>query len=167
HQRLKRAWTLIAERAQQSDDGVPGDVAFGRARADDVAADRAFNVVGGRRPVPLALVVALRDRLEDPGVEQPGGTGGAGPRKALVHGRDDARGHGFAFFHQRFDPVAEPRDVEPFGAAGGGWTPEVEVEDGRDLLRRRRRDERAAGFDAVVTDDLVQDVGREARNDLR
>ncbi len=164
HQRVECAWTLVTKRHEQAHDGVPG---MRGTRANQVAADLALGIVGRLRTIPLALLVARKSRFEDTGVEHAHVARQRGDRQTLVHLRDHARGDRVALFHQRFEPRAEPRGVELLGAAGGGRAPQIEIEDGGDLLRRCGCDERAAGVDAVVTDHLMQNVRREPRDDVR
>jgi hypothetical protein len=46
-------------------------------------------------------------------------------------------------------------------------TPQIEVEQGKELRRRRRRDELAARIESAVPDELMQRLRREVGNDAR
>ena len=87
--------------------------------------------------------------------------------QVLVDGGDDPRRHGIAGIHQQFEPFAEALLVEPCVAPRRRGAPQIEVEEGRHLLRGRRGDELSAGVEAAVANELMQGFGRNVRHDPR
>src|SRR5262249_57928344 len=94
-------------------------------------------------------------------------TGEAGDHQVLVEGGDGACCHGLSGVHQHFEPLAEAIDIEPFVASRLRGAPQIEVEQGRELRGRRRRDELAARIEAAVLNELMQRLRREVRYHLR
>ena len=79
---------------------------------------------------------------------------------------DGPRRHVGALLHQHLDPHAEPIRVELLVEARVRAPPQIEIEDARDLRRRRQGDELAAVLEPAALDDAVQQLGRQPRHDL-
>ena len=84
-----------------------------------------------------------------------------------VHVRETRGGDRRVDTDERLEPFAEARSIETFFCAGTVGLPEIEIEDGRELLGRRQRQQRAALLKSTVRDDGVQDLGRQARHGTR
>jgi hypothetical protein len=153
----------VGQGDQHVHDGVPGI----RAAGDEAT------------PSEFATKTAVR--LDDRGDLLAVGGDVAGERRDVVHpyvlretGRDEIgvepgdgpRRHVEALLHQHLDPHAEPIGVELLVEAGGRAPPQVEIEDARDLRRRRQRDELAAVLEPAALDHAVQQLGRQPWHDL-
>ena len=163
HHPRERGGVRGIELGQHVDDGVPGV----RATRDDPAAGdlageaavrldhrRDLRAVGGDVAVQGGDVEDA-DVLRETGRDEIGVEPGDGPRR-----------HVGALLHQHLDPHAEPIGVELLVEAGVRAPPQVEIEDARDLRRRRQRDELAAVLEPAALDDAVQQLGRQPRHDL-
>jgi hypothetical protein len=111
------------------------------------------------------LVIALGDWFEDARVEHAHVAGQSGDHELLVEAGDRSCRDRIAGVHQHFDPFAEAIDVEQLVASRPRVTPEVEVEHGGELGRRRRRDELAARLEPAVSNQLVHGLRRKVRDD--
>ena len=148
---------------QHVDDGVPGIRATrDEATAGDLAGEAAVRLDhrGDLRAVAGDVAGERRD------VEHPHVLREAGRDEIGVEPGDGPRRHVGALLHQHLDPHAEPIGVELLVEAGGRAPPQVEIEDARDLRRRRQRDDLAAVLEPAALDDAVQQLGRQPRHDL-
>ena len=163
HQRVEGVGTIGGKRNEQPHDRVPR---MRRSRAYDVATDFTLGASGRRHIEALEIVIAGCGRREDSRVEDTHVTREAGDRQALVHGGDHTYGDGFTRVHQRFEPCAEVPLVELIITARRR-APEVEVEDGRQLLGRRCCDEGATGVEPVISNQMMKDLGTQTSDDVR
>ena len=84
----------------------------------------------------------------------------------VVHLRECLRRHIGAGFHQHFEPHTETIGIELFVPAWLGRSPQVEVENTRQLAWCRQRDELAAILESTVLNHTVKDLGRQSRDDV-
>ena len=152
HDALKAVVMVGIEGRQHGDDRVPG---VGARRDDQIAADLAAEPVGGHgwrdcRGIEDARVVGERSR-----------------HQIDVHARHDLGSGAGTGFHQRFDPHAESIGVELFVEARLIRPPHVEIEDARQLLRRRQREELAAILEAAALNHAVKHLRGQSRHDER
>ena len=85
----------------------------------------------------------------------------------LVEGGDGACGYRVSGVDQHFEPVAEAIDIELVVASRLRVAPQIEVEQGRELRGRGRRDQLSARLEAAVLNELMQRLRREVRDDPR
>ena len=164
HHRVKIVDVFALERDEQCDDGVPG---VGAPRPYQVAAHFTLRQVGARLTVHLLvsiddLVVALLCRFECAGIKDTQVTGEAEDHDVFVERGNRARGHRLSGVDQHFNPFAEAADIELFVAPGLRVTPQIQVEQRRELRGCGRRDELAAGMEPLVLNELVQSRARDA-----
>ena len=80
---------------------------------------------------------------------------------------DGPCGHQVSGVHQHVEPFAEAIDIKLFVASRLRVAPQIEVEQGGELRRRRTRDELAARIESAVLNELMQRLRREVRDDPR
>ena len=129
---------------------------------EDVAADLESGPVGGVQPVVRRLVVRRFGRLQHAGIEHADELRQSGHHERAVESRNQAGRGGGIVRDEGLEPLAEPIRVEVLVASGLRGAPEVHLEHGGQLLGRGRLDEGDASFEAGVSNQPLEDVGRQA-----
>jgi len=165
HHAMEYRGVVLLERHQHFDDGVPRLRASGD---DQISAN--FDVSAA------ALAAGVHDGVgasrfpngrEHPRIPDRDARRQAGHDKRYFLLRQAIRGHCGIDIHQDLEPLEESGGVELLDRAAARRFPQVQVEDGRQLLRRCERDELAAVVQPVVPDDGVQNLGPEQRHRAR
>jgi hypothetical protein len=147
----------------------------GALRPHQIAAHLALEHVTDRLAVHhLAaihrLVIARFCRFERAGIEYTQVAGEADDHQVRVESGDGARCHRVASVHQHVEPFAEAIDVELFVASRASRlrvTPQIEIEQGGELRGRGQSDELAARGESAVSNELMQRLRRQVRDDPR
>ena len=151
------------ERQQNRNNRVPRVGAPGH---EQVPADVArHSVVEGATRGNL-LAVQGRVRCDRRAVEDERVLREAGDYEIDVHLRHLLRCHGRTRLQEHFQPHAEATGVEPLVGARHGRSPQVEIEDARQLLGCRQRHELRAVLEPDALNDAMQQLGLKARNRL-
>ena len=162
HHGVKPVVMVGVEREEKRDNRVPG---VSRDSTHEIAAHFTLGTsVRGHVDVRWFTIERQGDRRR---VEHAHVAGKPGNDEVLVHGCDGLRGHGAARVHQQFQPFAEALRVETLVVAWLSASPQIEIEDTRQLRWCRRGDDLCTDIESAVHDELMQRLWREVRHDSR
>ena len=154
------------ERDEERDDRIPR---IGSPRPHQIAAHFTLEHVTARLAVHQVvsldrLIVCLRDGFERTRVEHTQVAAQAKDHQPLIQCGHGACGDRISGVNQHLEPFTEALDIELLVVTWFGLAPQIEVEERRELRRRRRRDEFAARIEPAMQDELMQFFRRDKGN---
>ncbi len=153
-----------AKRAEQRDHRVPR---VGAPCNHDVAAHLARRTIGPRRAGVNGFIIGRRGRRKTRRVEHTNVARESRSYEPFIDPRNDSGCHRITGIDQKLEPLAKALRIELSVAAGSRTAPQVEVEDGRQLLWGCQRIELAARIESALPNELMERLGRKVRHNSR
>src|SRR6266545_2847934 len=157
HHRVKTVVMSGVEREEKRDDRIPG---VSPESTHEIAAYFALGTTPVRRHIDVGwfTIECRGDRRRVENAYKPGEPGND---EVLVHGCNYQRGHGAVCVHQQFQPFAEALHVETLVVARLSASPQIKVEDRRELRWCRRGDDLCTDIQSAAPNELMQRLWRE------